>query len=80
MPAYGRAAAEAAAARASLALAAEVVDDILDRVMEQTCQCCICFNVCNTHLPMCVEHTQAACAACVLELALKLSHSFDAES
>ena len=66
--AYGRAAAEAAARCQPFAAAAEIVDDILDRVMEQTCQCCICFNVCNTFLPMCVAHTQHACPTCVLEL------------
>ena len=45
--AYGRAAVEAAAARESRAVAAEIVDDLLDCVMEEKCECCICYNASN---------------------------------
>ena len=66
--AYGRAAVAAAAARESRAVAAEIVDDLLDCVMEEKCECCICYNVCRTYLPMCETHMERACASCVLEL------------
>lgn len=66
--AYGRAAAEAAAARESVALVHEIVDDILDCVIQEACACCICYNLPKTYAPMCATHTQNACSECVVAL------------
>ena len=66
--AYGRAAAEAASARESVALVHEIVDDILDCVIQEACACCICYNLPKTYAPMCATHTQNACSECVMAL------------
>jgi len=48
--------------------AAEIVEHILDRAIEEAFPCVICFNPCAEFSPLCFTHTQNACTTCVLEL------------